>query len=294
LGLRDFGKRYIQAMMDRGLILDTAHMSDKSVEDTFAEIGARLKRLRPECQQFGLWTDVPASCDEDAYPTMISHAHFRKQALMQDTAVKEYLPWEYDISERNLKMLARVGGVVGPFVTEPRIDKEGPHAELPIECGNSSVNFAHSYHYAANTVNADADRAAWASRVGVATDMTFIPMASPRFGPNACDGWTAYRNGTKERQLNPERHSNTNPCRVRYRGGAAVSCGQTQPEDALEPYRMDRRVFDFNTDGLASYALVPDLLQDLKNLGAKDLGAFFQSAEGFLRMWEKVERLAGK
>jgi hypothetical protein len=48
--------------------------------------------------------------------------------------------------------------------------------------------------------------------------------------------------------------------------------------------------FDFNLDGLAHFGLVPDMLQDLKNLGmAEDnFAALFSSAEAYLKMWQKT------
>jgi hypothetical protein len=57
---------------------------------------------------------------------------------------------------------------------------------------------------------------------------------------------------------------------------------------------MGQRIFDFNEDGLAHYGLLPDLLQDLKDLGDDDIQTLFRSAEGYLQMWEKVERLRGR
>lgn len=52
--------------------------------------------------------------------------------------------------------------------------------------------------------------------------------------------------------------------------------------------------FDYNLDGLAHYGLLPDLLQDAKNLGMTEaeLAVLFQSAEDFLQMWEKSEAAA--
>jgi hypothetical protein len=69
--------------------------------------------------------------------------------------------------------------------------------------------------------------------------------------------------------------------------------GPSGPAGRLEPYRMGQRIFDFNEDGLAHYGLLPDMLQDLKDLGDEDMQTLFQSAEGYLQMWEKVERLRG-
>ena len=66
---------------------------------------------------------------------------------------------------------------------------------------------------------------------------------------------------------------------------------KTSQLEPLKPYHMDGRVFDFNRDGLAHYGLVPDMLQDLKNveMPTRDFQALFQSAEAYLEMWEKVE-----
>lgn len=54
--------------------------------------------------------------------------------------------------------------------------------------------------------------------------------------------------------------------------------------------RAYTRDFDFNIDGLAHYGMVPDMLQDLKNigLGRSELGSLFNSAETYIRAWEKA------
>lgn len=56
---------------------------------------------------------------------------------------------------------------------------------------------------------------------------------------------------------------------------------------------MRDRVYDFNIDGLADLRLVPDMLQDLKNLGMSQsaLSALFSSAEGYVRTWERARHL---
>jgi microsomal dipeptidase-like Zn-dependent dipeptidase len=53
------------------------------------------------------------------------------------------------------------------------------------------------------------------------------------------------------------------------------------------------RQFDFNLDGLAHYGLLPDFLQDLSNNGANPtaLAPLFRSAEDYIRLWEKCEKL---
>lgn len=54
--------------------------------------------------------------------------------------------------------------------------------------------------------------------------------------------------------------------------------------------RTGARVFDLNTDGVAHYGLVADLLADVERRpgGRKALDLLFHSAEGYLRMWERT------
>ena len=51
--------------------------------------------------------------------------------------------------------------------------------------------------------------------------------------------------------------------------------------------RTGSRTFDLNTDGVAHYGLIPDLLADMRQHGgAPALRSLFRSAEAYLRMWE--------
>jgi microsomal dipeptidase-like Zn-dependent dipeptidase len=52
-----------------------------------------------------------------------------------------------------------------------------------------------------------------------------------------------------------------------------------------------RREFDINLDGMAHYGMLPDFLQDLKNIGltGEDLAPLFRSAYDYIQMWETCE-----
>lgn len=52
-----------------------------------------------------------------------------------------------------------------------------------------------------------------------------------------------------------------------------------------------QRDFDINLDGVAHYGMLPDFLQDLKNVGLTDadLLPFFHSAEDYIQMWARCE-----
>jgi len=63
-----------------------------------------------------------------------------------------------------------------------------------------------------------------------------------------------------------------------------------------EPLRRmitGNRYWDFNLDGLAHYGLMPDMLQDLRNIGFTSLQfqPLFSSAEDYIRMWERADAL---
>ena len=49
------------------------------------------------------------------------------------------------------------------------------------------------------------------------------------------------------------------------------------------------RDWDVNLDGVAHYGLIPDLLQDLRNLGLpeSELDSLYRSAEDYIRVWER-------
>lgn len=52
-----------------------------------------------------------------------------------------------------------------------------------------------------------------------------------------------------------------------------------------------RRDFDINMDGMAHYGLLPDFLQDLRNVGVQPqtMQALYRSAEDYVRVWERCE-----
>ena len=57
-----------------------------------------------------------------------------------------------------------------------------------------------------------------------------------------------------------------------------------------------RRDFDINIDGMVHYGMLPDLLQDVRNVGLdkEDLAPLFRGANDYIEMWETCERQAEK
>jgi hypothetical protein len=56
-----------------------------------------------------------------------------------------------------------------------------------------------------------------------------------------------------------------------------------------------RRDWDLNLDGMAHYGLLPDLMQDLRNIGvtAEVMNMLYRSAEDYIRTWERCWALRG-
>jgi hypothetical protein len=54
------------------------------------------------------------------------------------------------------------------------------------------------------------------------------------------------------------------------------------------------RDFDINLDGVTHYGMLPDLVQDLKNVGVtdEDLQPFFRSTEHYIQTWSRAEEKA--
>jgi microsomal dipeptidase-like Zn-dependent dipeptidase len=158
------------------------------------------------------------------------------------------------VSDRQLEMLRRTGGAVGPFVAEEPTDP-ALATTARNDCAMSLKGFLQSFRYAIQKMNG--------AGVGLATDYTFIPSVSPRFGQKACWGASRQLFGLKpedEYWAREQRMAQDPKTKVKYRDTNPAS-------DAIERYEMGTHHYDFNNEGLANYGLLPDLLQDLKNVG---------------------------
>jgi microsomal dipeptidase-like Zn-dependent dipeptidase len=285
LGLTDDGRDYIRELMKKGIIVDLSHMSEQSVNDTYALMGLMLaEQGHRECGFYG--PGAPESCDKWAYPLFVSHAHFRALSFQApaQTKVTPLLPSEYEVSDKQLLMLHRTGGAVGPFVAEEPTDPSRAKKE-GYDCAMSSKGFLRSFRYALDSMHD--------TGVGLASDFTFIPSVAPRFGPNAC--WGASKKGFDSEKnetwaADQYRRDKQYPeTMVKY-----LDENPTAP-DAITRYEMGEHPYNFNEEGLANYGLLPDLLQDLKNvsMNPREFEALFTSAQGFVQMWEKAVNLSG-
>lgn len=148
LGLTDEGKDLVRAMFDRGMLVDAAHLSEKSVSDLY---------------------DI--AVEYDYYPFYISHGHFREMMAVGKDEEEKTTP-AYVAG-----MLREVGGMFGLRTAH---EETHGYEGSPVEnsCHGSSRSFAQAY---------DFGRLGLKVPMGLGSDLNgFIQQTRPRFGPQAC------------------------------------------------------------------------------------------------------------
>jgi microsomal dipeptidase-like Zn-dependent dipeptidase len=148
LGLTDDGKALVQAMMDRGMLVDAAHLSERSVRDLY---------------------DI--SIANDYYPIYISHGHFREIMTKDRQHEEKTTPaWVVEV-------LRETGGMMGLRTAHEEVNTYDP-SPVDNDCHGSSRSFAQAY---------DLGRLGLKVSMGLGSDLNgFIQQTRPRFGPDAC------------------------------------------------------------------------------------------------------------
>jgi microsomal dipeptidase-like Zn-dependent dipeptidase len=141
-GLTTFGETILKKMMEHGMTVDFAHMSEQTMKD----VQSVLK-------------------NNQNYPYYFSHGHFRDVMFK-----KNYGSYEKSSSQKVLEELKEINGIFGLRTMET-----GTHKiveTLDNNCDGSSLSFAHAYQYGRNLgVN-----------IAFASDFNgFIPQSKPRF-----------------------------------------------------------------------------------------------------------------
>ena len=143
-GLTGEGKLMINAMIDKHMLIDLAHMSERSVADSYAIAKAA-----------------------NYYPLMISHGHFR--AIMMDDKQKE----EKTTPDNIIAMIRETGGIFGLRTGAEQVKTYGA-AAVENDCDGSVKSFAQAYEYGSSGLKVN---------LAFASDMNgFIQQLRPRFG----------------------------------------------------------------------------------------------------------------
>jgi microsomal dipeptidase-like Zn-dependent dipeptidase len=147
-GLTEEGAALITELMDRGMMIDLAHMSEQLVRDVH-----------------------DLSVANDYYPLYLSHAHFRE--IMTPEKAREEKTTPYWI----VAMVRETGGMVGLRTAH---EETNTYTGSPVanSCQGSSRSFAQAY---------DFGRLGLGVSIGLGSDLNgFIQQSRPRFGPDAC------------------------------------------------------------------------------------------------------------
>ncbi|WP_441289030.1 membrane dipeptidase [Sorangium sp. KYC3313] len=148
-GLTPLGEALVGEMMDRGMLLDVAHLSERGVDRVF-----ELARAR------------------DYYPIYISHGHFR-EIMARAVAEKEK-----STPARVIRMLRQTGGIFG-LRTAHDETRQYSRSSVENSCQGSSRSFAQAYEYG---------RLGLKVPMAFGADLNgFIQQTRPRFGEDgAC------------------------------------------------------------------------------------------------------------
>lgn len=217
-GLTEEGKALVQAMMAKGMLIDMAHLSEKSVQDTFALAQANAY-----------------------YPLYVSHGHFR-EVMNPKLAENEKTTPAWVVKE-----LRQTGGMFG-LRTAHDETRTYTKAGIANNCHGSTRSLAQAYEFGRQGLKVP---------IAFGADFNgFIQQTRPRFGSH----------------------------------GACSATFQAEADEQEHQQRLSgppRLGTDFDEYGLAHVGLLPDVLKDLKQLGAGTAG-LENSAESFLRMWARA------
>lgn len=264
-GLTSAGQHLVRELMRRGLVIDVDHMSRNTLDDTLAL-----------AEQYG-------------YPLVSGHTGFTELSNGEKNSEAQKTP-------EQVCRIKQLGGLVAPilnqggtaetdaFLRGPQLaqlddcaacngpdgcpvqaDAGDPGVEPVVDdtCDESSRSFAQAYLYAVDAMRPADPNGLHAVPLG--SDLNgLIATPRPRFGPDGCSGET-----------NPVPYPF-----VDYLGAGNFGYQTT-----------GTKVFDYNQDGFAHVGLLPDFVEDLRRVGVSDadLDPLFNSAEAYLRLWERSE-----
>jgi microsomal dipeptidase-like Zn-dependent dipeptidase len=193
------------------------------------------------------------------YPLISSHTSLRALAVPRPAGSLHVRGGAAESmrTDAQLQALAALGSVIGL----------GGHIGVIKDLNvDSSLGWARAYRHARELIGLDA--------IAIGTDMNGLAAApGPRFARDAQGALRPIALGDATRPID-------------Y-GADLVPIVQ----QALEQTALGRRRYDYNTDGLAHYGLLPDFTLDVAlSIGAPEsLRAFFNSAEALVTAWQRCE-----
>jgi microsomal dipeptidase-like Zn-dependent dipeptidase len=195
------------------------------------------------------------------YPVVASHTGL---VAISRTAHGQH---EGNKTDDQLARLKQVGALVAPITHQGGLNDVGTAVpSVPHDCGNSSKTWAQAYLHTVRHMGGP---------VALGSDFNgFAGQPGPRFD----------RPGGAAESCGKETHaaqSRPVPYPFQIHGGTG----------SLGKSAAGTRTFDFNVDGLAHIGLLPDFVEDLKQVGVTpaQLEPLFRSAEAYVNLWERID-----
>jgi microsomal dipeptidase-like Zn-dependent dipeptidase len=149
-GLTEEGRALLAEMIERDMLIDLAHMSERLVQDVY-----------------------DLAVEHDYYPLYFSHAHFRE--IMLPAKAKE----EKTTPAWIVGMVRETGGMIGLRTAPNEVNTYEP-SPVANTCHGSSRSFAQAYDYG---------RMGLGATIAFGADFNgFIQQTRPRLGRDACSG----------------------------------------------------------------------------------------------------------
>jgi microsomal dipeptidase-like Zn-dependent dipeptidase len=247
-GLTPAGNHLIEAMIDKRMIIDVDHMSLLMLDK------------------------VLETAQSEDYPVISSHSFLYDRPITEHGVVGARN--EAQRTPLQIEIIRDLGGIVAPL--------------NPRKSGSSTRDYVHIYRYIVDKMKGGPYGSEFAA-IGFGSDWggMFLQTAPRCPGPDGCPAQTppVCPDFYEENPANiPPGCEPSDYPELDYPFQAVGVGGEFRKQETGD------RTFDFNTDGLAHVGLLPDFIKDLTNVGLteEDLEPLFDSAEAYIRMWEKI------
>jgi microsomal dipeptidase-like Zn-dependent dipeptidase len=255
LGLTPLGEHLIRAMIAKRMIIDVDHSSARSLD--------RMLALAEQAH----------------YPGIASgHTGLIETGTTTHVDGDEYKRHEGNKTDAQLERIRALGGVVAVILHQGKRSEikqyHRPDGSTPVPffCGNSSESWAQVYLAAAQRLRGGA--------VAIGSDFNGLAgEPAPRFGPDGPLSGEACNGDHPDAYVGPGRPQVSYPF---------TAFGTSARFDRM---RIGNNTFDISFDGLGNVGMYPDFVEELRKVGVTDadLGPLFNSAEAYVRMWERAD-----
>jgi|CXWL01.1.fsa_nt_gi microsomal dipeptidase-like Zn-dependent dipeptidase len=209
-----------------------------------------------------------AEAPERRYPVIAGHTGFIEVSIKQKKS-------EGQKSAAQVERIRKLGGLVAPILHQGSVAEIKPWGtDVQMDCDESSKSWAQAYLYAVDKMGAD-------SAVPLGSDLNgWIRMPAPRFAAGTDES------GRPCNRNRPQLRHQKNPIAYPFRLPAVAGV-----DGQFNRMTSGGRIYDYNSDGFANVGMLPDFVKDLEQVGVSPakLAPLFRSAEGFIKMWERID-----